>query len=131
MPVSLYTIDDCNTAVNGTDQGIRCRFISEWYKVDTYVPDKEGLLSEIKKNNPDVVLMDMNLYAEIDGIETTRTIRSQYNIPVIPDKSLNPYQPVFHTCFREFLKPDRHEDVWSGGYLDPGSFWLSCRIVWQ
>ena len=47
------------------------------------MPDKEGLLSEIKKNNPDVVLMDMNLYAEIDGIETTRTIRSQYNIPVM------------------------------------------------
>ncbi len=29
---------------NGTDLGIRCRFISEWYKVDTYVSDKEGLL---------------------------------------------------------------------------------------
>ena len=68
---------------NGTDLGIRCRFISEWYKIDTYVPDKEGVLSEIKKNNPDVVLMDLNLYAEIDGIETTRTIRSQYNIPVM------------------------------------------------
>ena len=115
----------------GYGLGIKCRFVSEWFKMDSYVPDKEILLSEIKKNNPDVVLMDMNLYAEIDGIETTRTIRSQYNIPVIPDKSLNPYQPVFHNCFREFLKSDRHEDVWSGGYLDPGSFWLSCRIVWQ
>ena len=35
---------------NGTDLGIRCRFVSEWYKINTYVPDKEGLLSEIKKN---------------------------------------------------------------------------------
>ena len=68
---------------NGTDLGIRCRFISEWYKIDTYVPDKEGVLSEIKKNNPDVVLMDLNLYAEVDGFETTRAIRSQYNIPVM------------------------------------------------
>ena len=68
---------------NGTELGIRCRFISEWYKVDTYVPDKEGLLSEIKKNNPDVVLMDLNLYAEIDGIETSQTIRSKFNIPVM------------------------------------------------
>ena len=68
---------------NGTDQGIRCRFISEWYKVDTFVSGKEGLLSEIKKNKPDVVLMDMNLYAKIDGIETTQKIRSQFDIPVL------------------------------------------------
>ena len=68
---------------NGTDQGIRCRFISEWYKVDTFVSGKEGLLSEIEKNKPDVVLIDMNLYAKIDGIETTQKIRSQFDIPVL------------------------------------------------
>ena len=68
---------------SGTDQGIRCRFISEWYKVDTFVSGKEGLLSEIKKNKPDVVLMDLDLYAKIDGIETTQKIRSQFDIPVL------------------------------------------------
>jgi CheY-like chemotaxis protein len=59
---------------SGTDQEIRCRFVSEWYKIDTLVSGKRGLLSEIKKNKPDVVLMDMNLYAKIDGIETTQKI---------------------------------------------------------
>ena len=68
---------------NGTDQGIRCRFISEWYKVDTFVSGKEGLLSEIEKNKPDVVLIDMNLYAKIDGIETTQKIRLRFDIPVL------------------------------------------------
>ncbi len=68
---------------NGTDQGIRCRFISEWYKVDTFVSGKEGLLSEIRKNKPDVVLMDVNIYAEIDGIETTQKIRSRFGISVL------------------------------------------------
>ncbi len=68
---------------NGTDQGIRCRFISEWYKVDTFVSGKEGLLSEIKKNKPDVVLIDMDLYAKIDGIETTQKIRLRFDIPVL------------------------------------------------
>ena len=68
---------------NGTNQRIRCRFISEWYKVDTFVSGKEGLLSEIKKNKPDVVLMDMDLYVGIDGIETTQKIRSQFDIPVL------------------------------------------------
>ncbi len=68
---------------NGTDQGIRCRFVSEWYKVDTLVSGKEGLLSEIDKNKPDVIVMDLNLYAKIDGIETTQKIRSQFDIPVL------------------------------------------------
>ena len=67
----------------GDQKSIRCRFINECYKIDSYVYSKEGLLSEIKKNNPDVVFLDLNLYAKIDGIKTTQIIRSQYNIPVI------------------------------------------------
>ena len=67
----------------GRGLGIKCRFVSEWFKIDSYVPDKAMLLSEIKKNKPDVVLIDMNLYARIDGIETTQKIRSQFDIPVL------------------------------------------------
>jgi len=67
----------------GYKRGIKCRFISQWFKIDSYVPGKKGLLSAILKNQPDVVLIDSNLYAQIDGIKTTRTIRHQFNIPVI------------------------------------------------
>ena len=69
----------------GADQkmGIRCKFINEWCEMEFYVPNKERLLSEIEENNPDVVFLDPNLYSKIDGIETTQTIRSQYNIPII------------------------------------------------
>jgi DNA-binding response OmpR family regulator len=63
--------------------GIKCRFVSEWFKIDSYVPDKERLLSEIERNNPDVVVIDPNLYAAIDGIETTQRIRSQFDIPIL------------------------------------------------
>jgi len=63
--------------------GIRCRFISQWFKIDSYVPDKERLLSEVERNKPDVVVIDLNLYADIDGINTTRTIRYRLNIPVM------------------------------------------------
>jgi len=38
---------------------------------------------EIKKNNPDVVLMDLNLYAKIDGIEISRKIRSKFDVQVM------------------------------------------------
>ncbi len=29
---------------NGTELGIRCRFISEWYKIDTFVSGRACLL---------------------------------------------------------------------------------------
>ncbi len=68
---------------DGFDQGIKCRFISERFKIDSYVPTKEKLLSEIEKNNPDVVFLDLDLYAKIDGIEISRKIRNQFDVPVM------------------------------------------------
>ena len=67
----------------GFDQGIRCRQISKWYKIDFYVPSKEKLFSEIEKNKPDVVVFNLDLYERIDGIETSRKIRSQFDVPVM------------------------------------------------
>jgi hypothetical protein len=61
----------------GFDQTIRCRHISEWYKIDFYVPSKEKLFSEIKKNKPDVVVMDLDLYNRIGGIDTLNMIRDR------------------------------------------------------
>ena len=68
---------------NGLNQGIRCRFICDWFRVDYYVSDKEGIISELEKNMPDVVVMDLGLYARIDGIETSRLIRNRFDIPVM------------------------------------------------
>ncbi len=68
---------------NSNEMGIKCRFISRWFKVDSYVPNKQRLLYEIQRNRPDVVLIDPDLYAEIEGIKTARTIRYRFNIPVM------------------------------------------------
>jgi DNA-binding response OmpR family regulator len=67
----------------GNDKGIRCRFISEWFKMNSYVYTKENLLSEIEKNKPDVVVIDLDLYATMDGIETSRKIRNRFDVPVM------------------------------------------------
>jgi len=67
----------------GTDQTIRCRFVNEWFKIDSYVYTKEGMFSEIEKNKPDVVLMDLDLYEKMDGIETSRIIRNRFDVPVM------------------------------------------------
>jgi CheY-like chemotaxis protein len=62
---------------------IRCRFICDWCKVESYVHSNARLFSEIEKTHPDVVVIDLNLYAKIDGIETSKRIRSQFNVPVM------------------------------------------------
>jgi len=67
----------------GFDLGIRCRYISRWAKVNSYVPGKEGLLAEIERNMPDVVLLDLDLYEKMDGIETSRKIRNRFDVPVV------------------------------------------------
>ena len=67
----------------GHDRGIRCRFISKWLRIDSYVSSKEGLMAAIERNNPDVVVMGLDLYGRIDGIETSRQIRNRFDIPVM------------------------------------------------
>jgi CheY-like chemotaxis protein len=67
----------------GPNENIRCRFICDWCKVESNVCSNARLFLEIEKTHPDVVVMDLDLYAKIDGIETSKRIRSQFDIPVI------------------------------------------------
>ena len=67
----------------GPNNKIRCRFICDWCKVESNVYSNARLFLEIKKTNPDVVVMDLDLYAKINGIETSRKIRSQFDVPVM------------------------------------------------
>jgi len=64
----------------GKNQSIRCRFICDWCKVESNVYSNARLFLEIEKTHPD---MDLDLYAKIDGIETSRRIRSQFDVPVM------------------------------------------------
>jgi DNA-binding NarL/FixJ family response regulator len=67
----------------GLNRSIRGRFICDWFRVDSYVSNKDGLISEIERNMPDVVVMDLELYARIDGIETSKKIWTQFGVPVV------------------------------------------------
>jgi chemotaxis response regulator CheB len=66
----------------GSEQRIRSRFISNWFKIDSYVQNKEMLISEIEKIDPDVVLIDLEVYEKMDGVETSWKIRNHFDIPV-------------------------------------------------
>lgn len=67
----------------GFDRGIRCRYINDGFMVDSYVFRKESLLSEIEKNKPDIVILDVEIFSKVDGIEISRIIRDLYNVTVL------------------------------------------------
>jgi len=67
----------------GTNENIRCKFICDWCKIESNVHSNARIFSEIEKTHPDVVVMDLDLYAKIDGIEISRRIRSRFAVPVI------------------------------------------------
>ena len=53
------------------------------YIVTGYAPSGEEALRNIKNNLPDLVLMDIMLEGEMDGVETAQQIKELYGIPVI------------------------------------------------
>lgn len=67
----------------GSENNIRCRAINGWFKRNSYVSSKEKLFMEIEKAKPDVVVLDLDLYKKIDGIETSRVIPSRFDVPVM------------------------------------------------
>jgi signal transduction histidine kinase len=59
------------------------RLIKLGYEVSSVVTSGAQALEEIERHPPDVILMDVNIDGEIDGIETAGRIPEEYYIPVI------------------------------------------------
>lgn len=53
------------------------------YVVPSVVSSGEKAVEEVMKNSPDLVLMDIVLKGEMDGIEAAWQIRSRFDIPVV------------------------------------------------
>ncbi len=53
------------------------------YTVISMVPSGEQAIQKIEEERPDIVLMDIVLQGEMDGIETADIIHSKFDIPVI------------------------------------------------
>jgi CheY-like chemotaxis protein len=78
MVTSVMMVDE------GLNRSIRCRiYLRLVVRVESYVYSNARLFAEIEKTHPDVVVMDLDSYAKIDGIETSRMIRSQLYVPVM------------------------------------------------
>ncbi len=53
------------------------------YIIISIVPSGEQAIRKIKEERPDIVLTDIVLQGEMDGIETAQIIQSKFDIPVI------------------------------------------------
>ena len=53
------------------------------YTVNNISSSGERALETVKRQAPDLILMDIHLDGDLDGIETTNRIRSLYDIPII------------------------------------------------
>ena len=53
------------------------------YQVTGIIPRAEEVLPHIKQQVPDILLMDINLKGEMDGIELANLIQTEFKIPII------------------------------------------------
>ena len=53
------------------------------YEVSGIIPRAEEVLAQISKQIPDLILMDINLKGDLDGIDLVRLIQKEYKIPII------------------------------------------------
>jgi len=70
------------------DEIIEAMFLGEilklWgYEICETATSGEDAIKEAEIQNPDLVLIDINIHGEISGIEAASNIRSQVGIPVI------------------------------------------------
>jgi signal transduction histidine kinase/AmiR/NasT family two-component response regulator len=64
-------------------EDIAFRLKSLGYKITDMVISGEDALSSIEKENPDLILMDIMLKGELDGIQTHEIINKKYSIPLV------------------------------------------------
>ena len=53
------------------------------YEVTGIISKGEDAVNHIRQNNPDIVIMDIQLKGKIDGIDTAVQIKKEFNIPII------------------------------------------------
>jgi DNA-binding LytR/AlgR family response regulator len=79
QPIKILIVEDeMIIAAN-----ISLQLSSLGYEVTGIIPRGEEALNKIKQNQPDIILMDISLKGDLDGIETVQIMQNDYDIPVI------------------------------------------------
>ena len=105
------------------DDGVVARDIQNRLKnlgfgAPTMVPSGEEAIEKVKEHKPDLVLMDIMLKGEMNGIEAAGQIRSQFNVPVVyltayADEKRN-WVNMCNDCARD--NDERWQEMWDSLY---------------
>ena len=85
---------------------IEKQLIKSGYKVTATVDNGKSALEEINRIAPDLILMDVRIEGDLDGIETSALINQKYKIPI-----------VYLTAFTEKNTIDRAKTTEPYGYI--------------
>jgi PAS domain S-box-containing protein len=70
-------------------ENLNLRLLNLGYDTLPYANTGKKALDILSKNTPDLVLMDIRIKGDMDGIETAKTITEKYSIPIIYLTSLS------------------------------------------
>jgi CheY-like chemotaxis protein len=79
MTATILIVEDELIAAESIARSLR----KQGYTVIARINSGEKALEHLAKNCPDLILMDIHLRGELDGVETAKRIREQYQIPII------------------------------------------------
>lgn len=79
LPINLMLVEDERIVAFDLKRQLQ----TFGYHVESVVASGEQAISEVAKNKPDLVLMDIHLEGGMDGIEAATAIRAQHQVPVI------------------------------------------------
>lgn len=79
MTATILIVEDELIAAESIARSLR----KQGYTVIARINSGEKALEQIAKKCPDLILMDIHLRGDLDGVETAKRIREQYQIPII------------------------------------------------
>ena len=86
------------------------------YSVAGNATNGSNAIEGIRISTPDIVLMDVSIEGEIDGIETAKIIRNEFNIPVVFITSFSDEKTIARakiaTPFGYLIKPVSPKDLY-------------------
>lgn len=110
-PVKIFIVEDEFIIAKGLTRKLE----KLGYQVLGIASSGEDALTQIQEMNPDLVLMDILIEGDMDGIETASLVHRDFNIPVIyltaygDDKTLARAEKS--GCYGYILKPFKQREV--------------------